>query len=160
MKIYKLEKSQLLDIDLETAWKFFSDPKNLQKITPSDLSFNILSPLPEKVYPGLIILYKIKIFSFIPFNWVTEITQVRENEFFIDEQRFGPYKFWHHQHSFEKKNGKTLMKDTVHYGLPYGIFGRLGKGIVQKQLRQIFDYRKSILSDIAFWTKIKELNKK
>lgn len=154
MKIYKLEKSQLLDIDVETAWNFFSNPSNLQRITPDDLSFNILSPLPDKVYPGLIILYKIKIFTFIPINWVTEITQVRENEFFIDEQRFGPYKFWHHQHSFEEKNGKTLMKDIVHYGLPFGIIGRLAKGIVQKQLKEIFDYRQSILSDITFWTKI------
>jgi ligand-binding SRPBCC domain-containing protein len=150
MKIYKLEREQLIDIPLDISWDFFSEPKNLQKITPDSLSFEIISDLPDKVYPGLIILYKLKLLGAIPMNWVTEITQVIDNHFFIDEQRFGPYKFWHHQHIFIEENGKTRMKDIIHYGLPLGIFGRIGVGFVKKQLEEIFDYRHKKLEDMAF----------
>jgi len=154
MKIYKLEREQTINIPVEISWSFFSNPKNLQEITPKNLSFNILSELPKKVYPGLIILYKLKILGIFQTNWVTEITQVKDNEFFIDEQRFGPYKFWHHQHIFINEAGKTRMKDIVHFGLPFGIFGRIGIGFVNNQLEEIFSYRKKKLDDSDFITKI------
>ena len=93
MKIYKLETKQILPVTKSECWKFFSDPKNLQAITPPDMDFEIKSDLPEKVYPGQIIIYRIKLFPGIKVLWITEITQVIEEEFFIDEQRFGPYKF-------------------------------------------------------------------
>lgn len=142
MKIYTLKKQQKLNIDMQTAWDFFSTPKNLQEITPNDLSFNILSDLPEKMYPGLIIEYIIQPFPFAKFNWTTEITHVEEMKYFVDEQRFGPYKFWHHKHFFTPIEGGILMDDIVHWGLPFGYLGRLfGSGFVKKQLEHIFDYR-------------------
>ena len=106
MKIYTLKTTQKLNIDIKTAWDFFSTPKNLQEITPDDLSFEILSDLPDKMYPGLIIEYFIKPFPFVKFNWVTEITHVDEPKYFVDEQRFGPYKFWHHKHIFTEVEGE------------------------------------------------------
>ncbi len=159
MKIYKIEQEQLLDIPLEKSWKFFSNPSNLQEITPDSLSFSIVSDLPKKVYPGLIILYKLKLMGAIPMNWVTEITHVRENEFFVDEQRFGPYKFWHHQHILSEENGKTKMIDIVHYGLPFGILGNIGNGFVKSQLRDIFEFRKQKLNNTSYIQKIREETK-
>ena len=148
MKLYRLHTMQDIKISLDEAWDFFSDPRNLAKITPDHLSFNILSELPEKMYAGMIIEYTIKPVAGIPIRWITEITQVREKEFFIDEQRAGPYKFWHHQHMFEEIDGGTRMYDTVHYAVPFGIFGRIANSLfVKRQVNMIFDFRHRILEN-------------
>ncbi len=101
----KLESKQFLPISLETAWDYFSSPKNLNDITPPEMVFNILSELPERMYEGIIIVYKIKPFLNFSIKWVTEITHIKENHFFVDEQRQGPFKIWHHEHHFEKVEG-------------------------------------------------------
>lgn len=142
---------QVLPVETDVCWHFFSDPGNLQKITPPDMNFRILSGAESKMYAGQVIIYKIQLFPLISIKWVTEITQVSEGDFFIDEQRFGPYKFWHHQHKFREIEGGTEIVDEIHYKLPFGILGTLiNRLFVRKKLQRIFLFRKNILSEINF----------
>uniref|UniRef100_A0A832DH71 Coenzyme Q-binding protein COQ10 START domain-containing protein n=1 Tax=Ignavibacterium album TaxID=591197 RepID=A0A832DH71_9BACT len=147
MKIYQLKSSQILPISLSTAWKFFSDPKNLSKITPKWLNFEITSNLPHRMYAGLIITYKVRPMFNIPQTWVTEITHVNEPNYFVDEQRFGPYKMWHHEHTFTEIPGVGVeMRDIVTYVLPFGFLGRIVNTLfVRKKVLEIFEYRKEVL---------------
>jgi ligand-binding SRPBCC domain-containing protein len=147
--IYTLEASQILGISLTEAWNFFSSPENLSKITPGHMGFQITSGVPTKMYPGQIITYKVVPFPGFKTNWVTEITHVAEGRFFVDEQRFGPYRMWHHEHRFEEIEGGVLMTDRVSYKLPFGIFGRLAHALfVKNQLKQIFIHRENILEQL------------
>lgn len=149
MKLNVFKRTQILPINKDIAWSFFSNPKNLSTITPPKMGFNILSDLPEIVYRGLIIQYKVSPLLGIKMNWVTEITQAEPPHFFIDEQRFGPYKFWHHQHIFNEHPNGVEMVDIVHYLLPFGFLGNLfGKRFVEREIEKIFEYRKSILNKI------------
>ena len=144
--IHILEQQQFLPISIEQAWDFFSRPENLNEITPPDLSFKIKSTLPEKVYAGQMIIYKVSPFKGVEFDWLTEITQVQSPNFFIDEQRRGPYSLWHHEHHFKTVDGGVEMTDIIHYQLPFGWFGNLFHGmIVLPKLNQIFRFRKKIL---------------
>ena len=149
--IYTLESSQELNLSLEKAWEYFSSPCNLPKITPPKMRFHITSKVGKSVYQGQIITYKVSLLPFIKTNWVTEITAVENQEFFIDEQRFGPYSMWHHEHIFEAlPNGKTLMIDKVSYKIPFGFLGRIAKVLfIEKQLLSIFTYREQQL-DLLF----------
>ncbi len=113
-----LEQEQTLAISIEEAWDFFSSPRNLDEITPDHLGFEIVSCPGEKMYEGQIITYRIEIFPGVRVPWVTEIKSVTPGSAFVDEQRFGPYAFWHHRHSFEAVEGGTLMKDLVHWQAP------------------------------------------
>lgn len=151
MKLHKLYRKQWLDVSISKAWDFFSNPANLSSITPKEMGFVVKSELPEKVYQGLIISYIVKPIFNIPVTWVTEIKAVNEPFFFIDEQRFGPYKFWHHQHLFKEKNGGIEMEDIVHYVLPFGILGQLIQPIlVEPKLNNIFNFRNNFLKDYKF----------
>lgn len=145
--IYTLETQQELNIPLEKAWNYFSSPKNLANITPNEMGFNITSKVDKKAYVGQIITYKVGVLPFIKTNWVTEITAVKNQAFFIDEQRFGPYSMWHHEHFFEAlPNGNTLMKDKVSYKIPFGFLGHIAQGVfIKSQLTKIFTYRYSTL---------------
>jgi ligand-binding SRPBCC domain-containing protein len=145
MKIHTYKTTQIVHTDLQTCWDFFSSPGNLQKITPPSMGFNIISGADRKMYPGQIITYTVKPFLGIPVTWVTEITQVKEWEFFIDEQRFGPYKFWHHQHFFRLVPEGIEMTDIVHYVLPFGVLGMIAIPMVKKKLREIFSYREKVI---------------
>lgn len=146
MKIYKLYRKQLIRRDVDFAWDFFSNPNNLSEITPKDMGFEVTSDLPRKMYAGLIITYKVRPLLGIPVTWVTEITHVSEPKYFVDEQRFGPYRFWHHSHKFESVAEGTMMEDIVYYGLPFGIIGRIANWLfVRRRLEQIFDYRYDVL---------------
>ena len=142
-KVYSLKTVQQLPISLSEAWDFFSSPANLQKITPEKMGFQIISKHHgEKMYAGQIIEYKVKPILDIPLYWMTEITQVVDKKYFIDEQRFGPYSLWHHQHHFEENANGVLMTDIVHYKLPFWILGDIANTLfVKQQLRDIFDYR-------------------
>lgn len=144
--IYTLEVKQFVNISLAKAWEFFSSPANLSKITPPHMGFIITSDLTGKMYPGQIITYKVSPISGIQTNWVTEITHVVDHSFFVDEQRFGPYRMWHHEHHFEIQDEGVLMTDRVSYKLPLGILGRIAHAIfVRKQLEKIFEYREDCL---------------
>ena len=147
MKIYQYKTSQKLNISKNDAWNFFSNPTNLSKITPNWLSFQVTSSLPEKMYAGLIISYTVKPLLNIPSTWVTEITHVNEQNYFVDEQRFGPYKMWHHEHIFkEADDGNILMEDIVSYAVPFGYLGRIVNSIIiSKKINEIFEYRRKVL---------------
>ncbi|MDA9161920.1 SRPBCC family protein [Crocinitomicaceae bacterium] len=142
MGMYQLKRTQFIRTDLKTAWDFFSSPGNLKKITPDYMGFNVKTELPEKMYEGLMIEYTVKPLLGIPMNWITEIKTVNELEFFVDEQRKGPYKIWHHEHHFKEVDGGVEMTDIVSYELPLGILGRIMHPfVVQKKLEEIFDFR-------------------
>jgi len=147
--IYNLEVKQFLPISLTEAWEFFSSPGNLSKITPPQMGFIITSGPPPKMHSGQIISYKVSPIPGFTTNWVTEITHVQEKQFFVDEQRFGPYRMWHHEHHFEIQGNGVLMTDRVSYKLPFGIFGRIAHGLfVRKQLQTIFLFRENYLNRI------------
>lgn len=143
MQVKEKRWEQYIPQDLDQVWHFFSRPENLDDITPEDMSFEILSDVADtEMYAGMIIRYKVRPLLNIPMNWVTEITQVREGEYFIDEQRFGPYALWHHQHHFEVVEGGTKMTDILHYKVPYGIIGSIADGLmVEKKIDSIFRFR-------------------
>lgn len=144
MKTYHLKKEQAIPVSLEEAWDFFSSPLNLSKITPDGMRFEITSDYTAdtKMYAGMLITYIISPFLGLKMDWMTEITHVKEGEYFVDEQRFGPYALWHHQHHFKAVKGGVIMTDILDYAIPYGPIGRLANAIlVEKQVKQIFDYR-------------------
>ncbi len=145
--IHVLEQEQFLPIGLDEAWEFFSSPKNLDEITPADLGFRIVYQPGDKMYEGQVIEYRVMVFPGVWVPWVTEIKSVKHRESFIDEQRFGPYKFWHHLHTFEEKDGGVLMRDLVHYALPMWPFGEIANPIlVRPKLERIFAHRKEVLA--------------
>lgn len=147
--IYTLKTSQLLPANIEKAWTFFSNPVNLDVLTPENMRFTITSEEMLKMYKGQIITYKIGILPFIKSNWVTEITMVEENSYFIDEQRFGPYKMWHHEHIFIPKGNQTEMIDKISFALPLGFLGSLAyKLFVKKKLTEIFRFRSKKIQEI------------
>lgn len=149
MKVFKLEQEQKLPVSMDDAWEFFSDPRNLAKITPPDLNLIPNSSVPQGMHPGLVVTYKVKIAPLVYVNWVTEITHVQEPHFFVDEQRFGPYKFWHHLHRFTPCAGGVLAEDVIHYGLYGGPFAGLVNAMaVRNQLNGIFAFRKVVLEQI------------
>ncbi|MBK8557891.1 MAG: SRPBCC family protein [Lewinellaceae bacterium] len=144
MAVYSLKRIQQLPISLEQAWDFFSSPANLKEITPDYMGFDITSDKAflGKMYPGQIITYTVKPILGIPLFWMTEITHVEEGKFFVDEQRVGPYRIWHHQHHFKAVPGGVETTDLVHYQLPFGPLGALANSFfVRRQLASIFDYR-------------------
>jgi len=148
MKIHTLQQEQVLPISMEEAWGFFSSPQNLDEITPEDLGFKVISVPEGQMHEGQIISYKVKLAPFIWVTWVTEIKCVEDGVSFIDEQRFGPYKFWHHRHQFEELDDGVLMKDLVHYALPFGIFGAIAHAVfVRKKLKWVFDSRRKALEE-------------
>ena len=146
MKLYSLQQSQVLPLPLHEAWEFFVNPASLPLITMPDLGFRVTSMLPERMYAGMIVTYTVTPFAGLPVTWVTEITHLEEPLFFVDEQRLGPYRFWHHQHRFNEMATGTEMTDVVNYALPFGPVGRLLAPIVRRRLAAIFDYRRKALT--------------
>jgi ligand-binding SRPBCC domain-containing protein len=148
MKVYLLTREIYIRKPLSEVFSFFDRPENLTIITPKTLAFKIFTPAPIKMGKGALIDYSIKIFR-IPFHWRTLITTYEPPNCFIDEQLKGPYAFWHHKHTFFECNEGTLMKDLVHYALPFGPIGILTHALfVKKQINYIFDYRTKIINDL------------
>lgn len=150
MGFYQLKQTQKIKGTIDEVWDFIASPANLKKITPDYMGFDITSgDLQEKMYPGMIICYKVSPLLGIKMNWLTEITQIDEKIFFIDEQRIGPYKIWHHQHRIEPVEGGVLMTDIVTYQPPMGFLGSIANALVIKnKLNEIFDYRRNVLNEI------------
>lgn len=147
--MHQLKAIQELPITIEEAWKFFSSPKNLSVITPESLDFQIKSELPETMYPGLFIEYTVKPLAGIPMTWVTEITHVQEHEYFVDEQRVGPYSIWHHEHFFKKIKGGVEMIDLINYKIPLGPIGALfDPFLVRPRLNEIFNFRRQKMIEL------------
>ncbi len=143
MAFYQLLKEQKLPSTINEIWDFISSPANLKEITPDHMGFDITSNTgAKKMYPGMIITYKVSPLLGIKLDWMTEITQVRDFEYFVDEQRLGPYTMWHHQHKIEAIKGGVLMTDIVTYQPPMGILGAIANSLfIKNQLDEIFDYR-------------------
>jgi ligand-binding SRPBCC domain-containing protein len=147
--MYQLKTKQFVKTDIATCWDFFSDPKNLSKITPQSMGFIVRTELPDKMYEGLMIEYTVSPMLGIPMNWITEIKTVKNHSFFVDEQRKGPYRIWHHEHHFKEVEGGVEMTDIVSYELPLGILGRLMHPIlVKNKLKEIFDYRRQKVDEL------------
>jgi ligand-binding SRPBCC domain-containing protein len=147
--MYQLKRTQLVKANIDTCWDFFSSPNNLSKITPSSMGFVVRTEVPEKMYEGLMIEYTVKPLLGIPMRWVTEIKTVRDNAFFVDEQRVGPYTIWHHEHHFNDLGDSVEMTDIVSYQLPLGVLGRLMHALfVRKKLESIFAYRFEVVEQL------------
>ena len=146
LKIYQIKTKQKLPISSKEAWQFLSNPNNLAEITPKYMNLKILSGADRPIFAGQIIQYKVTPVLGITLKWVTEITHVKENEYFVDEQRFGPYSLWHHKHFIKKINGGIEMEDIVDYKIPFGILGQIAHPLfVKNKLRQIFKFREKKL---------------
>jgi ligand-binding SRPBCC domain-containing protein len=150
MGFFQFKREQFFQQSVEELWEFISNPANLKKITPDYMGFDICSEdVPDEMYEGMIIAYKVSPLLGIKTTWVTEITHVKQQRYFVDEQRVGPYKLWHHQHFLEEKDGGTLMSDIISYRPPFGFLGSIMNGIViEKKLKEIFDYRQKVLSEL------------
>ena len=149
MKIYRFHKKQNFPISKVQAWDFLSDPRNLKTITPDYMGFNILSGADRPMYAGQIIQYIVTPVLGIKTKWVTEITHVKEGEYFVDEQRFGPYALWHHKHFIKEIDGGVEMEDIIDYKIPMGVLGQLMHPILVKpKLEEIFNYRTVKLEEL------------
>ena len=145
----QLVTRQQIPVSLEEAWDFFSSPRNLQKITPADMKFEVNPGFADEMYEGMIIAYIVSPLFRIPMKWVTEITHIREPFFFVDHQVQGPFRFWHHQHHFKEIPGGVEMADIVNYAAPFGIIGKLTERmIVDRRVKGIFEYRRKILEGL------------
>jgi ligand-binding SRPBCC domain-containing protein len=169
MTIYSLKRVQNIPTTLDKAWDFFSSPLNLAQITPQELKFDILyrpegsashgqsldtsRHAADRAYAGQLIEYRLSPLPGVRVYWMTEITHVVEGRYFVDEQRRGPYKMWHHQHHFRQIEGGVEMTDIVHYQLPLGVLGKLAHGVlVRRQLEHIFAYRQErIVAIFGSW---------
>ena len=149
MKIYTFHRTQKLPITLEKAWDFLSNPKNLKTITPDYMSFDILSGAEKPMFAGQIIQYIVTPILGIKTKWVTEITHVKELEYFVDEQRFGPYALWHHKHFIKEIDGGVEMEDIIDYKVPMGILGQFVQPfLIKPKLEEIFAYRQKKLIEL------------
>jgi ligand-binding SRPBCC domain-containing protein len=151
MSKYQYSAKQFLPISIESAWDFFSSPKNLATITPPEMQFQILTKLEEGkgIYEGMLIDYIVKPLLGIPLRWQTEITLVKNNQLFTDKQLKGPYKLWEHTHTFERADGGVWMTDVVVYELPFGLIGDIAHSLfVKRKLESIFAFRKHILTTL------------
>ena len=147
MHVYRLHRTQSLPVSLDTAWDFLSRPEHLRDLIPPGIELIVTSELPDRVYPGLIITYRLGLHKLFYFNWITEITQAEPLSYFIDEQRSGPYRFWHHEHRLRSTEHGVEMTDLIHYALSFGMLGRMvHAAIVRNKLNAIFDYRHQVIS--------------
>ncbi|MAJ29369.1 hypothetical protein CBD41_08185 [bacterium TMED181] len=148
-KIHNLERSLTLPTDLDNAWEFISTPKNLDAITPDDMSFSILTDVPEVMYEGLLIEYRVGIPVIGSQCWLTEIKHIKDRHSFVDEQRIGPYSLWYHYHEITEVDGGVHFFDRVTYTLPFGPLGSIAHAVyVKSELARIFDYRKEAMTRI------------
>ena len=144
--LHSLSREQFLPVTLQEAWDFFSSPRNLDTITPPELGLRIVHCPAEKIHEGQIISYRVKILPAVWVPWVTEIKAVEERRAFIDEPRFGPYKFWYHRHTFEETEGGVKVGDLVHYIMPLGPLGSIAHTLfARRKLQRIFDFRREVL---------------
>lgn len=149
LKIYQISRKQLLPVSLEDAWSFFADASNLQRLTPPEMKMEPAEKSPTEIYPGMIAVYKVRPLFRIPITWVTEITQVQSMEYFVDEQRFGPFKFWHHEHRLQQTEEGVEVTDLLYYAMPFSFVGKLIHAkMVRPKLQELFVYRQKQLKNL------------
>lgn len=148
-KVYKFKREQVVKADIDTAWNFISSPENLKALTPDNLSFEIVTDLPEVMYNGLLIEFRVGIPMLGKQTWLSEIKHICEKHSFVDEQCFGPYKLWYHYHEIRTVDEGVCFTDNVHYALPFGPLGKIAHALfVQRMLRHVFDYRKKMIPEL------------
>jgi ligand-binding SRPBCC domain-containing protein len=149
--IHRLVREQEVWGDPAEIWEFFASPHNLDTLTPSSLSFQIVGDVAPRMFPGQMIEYRIGVLPGVRTRWLTEITHVREEEFFVDEQRIGPYRIWHHEHHFRPRadgRGVTML-DRVTYEVGWGPLGDAIHALwIGRQLTTIFDYRRRRVDEL------------
>jgi ligand-binding SRPBCC domain-containing protein len=151
MSVHRIIHQQIINAQLAEIWDFFIAPDNLERLTPKDMRFKTTFPeTPGPIYPGMVITYTVAPLFGIPLFWMTEITHVDPLCRFVDEQRAGPYRLWHHQHLFRQlADGQVEMTDVIHYALPLGWLGDIvNRLLVRQRLRHIFDYRRQVVDRI------------
>ncbi|MCE3294938.1 MAG: hypothetical protein K0R65_652 [Crocinitomicaceae bacterium] len=147
--MYQIKRTQIIPSDLNTCWEFFMKPGCLEQITPANVRVKTISDVPERLFEGLIIEYRMQPLLRIPVRWVTEIKTVKYQSFFVDIQLRGPYRSWHHEHHFREVEGGVEMTDLVSYAMPFGFIGEImHRLIVRNKLEAIFDHRRSSIERI------------
>lgn len=149
--ISHLHREQFIPGEPRRVWNFFATPRNLGVLTPASMRFETLGEIAPTMYAGQMIAYRIGILPGITTRWLTEITHVREGEYFVDEQRSGPYKLWHHEHHFTPSaDGQGVhMTDRITYDPGWGWIGGIVNQLwIRGQLRSIFDYRAKKISEL------------
>lgn len=140
--MHRFDFKQKIKASLDEVWDFFSNPSNLAEITPSKMNFKILDELPEKMYEGLLVRYKVSPLPGFRVSWTSEISTIVEKEYFVDTQVEGPFKYWHHEHRFRKIDNEVELIDHLFYQLPMGRLGKmLNEPIAQKKLNSMFAFR-------------------
>ncbi|WP_439182384.1 SRPBCC family protein [Carboxylicivirga taeanensis] len=149
MAFYQFKRQQIIPASRQDVWDFIASPVNLKKITPPSMGFDILNPdLPDKMYEGMIIHYQVKPMKFYATRWVTEITHIQPGHYFVDEQRMGPYRMWHHQHWVTEHEQGALMTDIISYQPPLGWIGQLANAVLIKgRLQDIFNFREKAIRE-------------
>ncbi|MDA0684082.1 MAG: SRPBCC family protein [Bacteroidetes bacterium] len=147
MITHTLQSEQWIERPRDEVFSFFSDASNLERITPSELKFKILSPQPIEMKTGALIDYQL-VLAGIPFKWKTEITDWNPPHSFKDTQLKGPYAKWIHTHAFEDHGDRTRIVDTVEYSLPLSPLGDLAWPIIRFQLSRIFAHRKRVVDTV------------
>ena len=147
--VHRLERELIVPTTLAAAWDFIRRPANLDAITPPDLRFEIVSDVPDDMYDGLMVEYRVGIPFLGTRRWLTEIKHVRPPFAFVDEQRVGPYRLWYHQHELEEVAGGVRFLDRIHYALPWWPLGEVAHALfVRRTLARIFDYRATRLREL------------
>ena len=141
MKVHTLTREQFLGRPPGEVFPFFADAHNLEAITPPLLGFRVISEGPIEMRPGALIQYRLRLRG-LSLDWLTRIDEWEPGVRFVDSQLLGPYRLWHHTHSFESRAGGTLMRDTVRYALPLWPLGELAAPLVRRELAAIFDFRR------------------
>jgi ligand-binding SRPBCC domain-containing protein len=159
---HELKREQVIPATMAQAWEFFSNPANLERITPPSLKIRIRSKVPERMHEGLLIRYRVKPLLGIPLTWVTEITRVEEPTCFVDEQRSGPYRLWRHVHRFEElPSGGVRMVDEVTYALPFGWLSEpVHRLLARRRLEEIFKFRAEQVSALDWAAEGAETSKR
>ena len=147
MRVHKLVREQFLAHDLDEVFPFFADARNLERITPPLLRFRVVSQDPTEMRVGTLIEYRLRLHG-LPVGWLTRIEEWEPSKSFADNQLVGPYRLWHHTHTFERRDGGTLMRDTVRYAMPAWPFGELPMPLVRRDLASIFDFRRDTVGDL------------
>ena len=147
--IHYLHREQIIPMPVEKVWEYFCNPKNLNEITPSDMNFEIIKGGDLKMFEGQLIEYRVEFIHGIHSLWLTEIAHVRDCEYFVDEQRIGPYRFWYHEHRFESTTNGTKMIDHVTYAVPFAFLGDMLNALwIGKRLENIFDFRRHKIAEL------------
>ena len=151
MKLHRIHRRQVIPMSISKAWEFFSNPDNLSSITPPWLNLTVISDVPRSMHSGMIVSYRITPLVCVPTLWISEITHINIPTYFVDEQRLGPFRFWHHQHVFKEVGRNVEIQDIVNYAMPLGAIGEIVHAIsVRKKVESIFDFRSKTLERILF----------